>query len=70
MGPNKVDLGKPAMKMGYTKVKVDDDSKDLLVKIDSQKEVYRPNEEVNLTISRITCLGAIGTNGSGRCRYR
>lgn len=46
-----VDLGKPAFKMGYVKVAVKDPYKQIDVNIKTDKEVYKPREEVKVTIN-------------------
>ncbi len=46
----KVDLGKPAFKMGYVKVPVKDAYKQIDIKIKTDKEVYKPRNKVKALI--------------------
>ena len=46
-----VDLGKPAFRMGYSKVDVIDPAKQLTVKVVASGEVFRPREKVTVTMS-------------------
>lgn len=50
LGPNQVDLGKPAFRMGYAKVELNDPYKQLKVAIQSDKPVYKPRETVTLDL--------------------
>lgn len=45
-----VDFGKPLTKIGYAKIKVDDGAKQLKVSVKSDRESYRPGEEVELEL--------------------
>jgi uncharacterized protein YfaS (alpha-2-macroglobulin family) len=45
-----VDFGKPLVKSGYAKVKVDSSAKSLKFSVKSDRESYRPAEEVNLEL--------------------
>ncbi|MDD3817040.1 MAG: alpha-2-macroglobulin family protein [Thiovulaceae bacterium] len=50
LGEGFVDLGKPSYKMGYVTTTVNDTYKQLQIKLQTDKEVYRPREKVELTI--------------------
>ncbi len=45
-----VDLGKPAFKMGYLKVGVTDDTKEIELRIKPNRKVYKPRDTVKLNI--------------------
>ncbi len=47
---NQVDLGKPAFRMGYVKIAVEDPYKELQVTVKPQKEVYRPRDKVTVDL--------------------
>ncbi len=47
----KVDLGKPAFKMGYVHVPIIDHSKELLINVKSQQAVYKPGSLVTVDAS-------------------
>ncbi|MFK8068842.1 MAG: alpha-2-macroglobulin [Gammaproteobacteria bacterium] len=49
--PGQVDLGKPAFSMGYVSVPVSDPYKQLDVTIESNKETYKPGENIELSFS-------------------
>ncbi|MFZ2445855.1 MAG: alpha-2-macroglobulin family protein [Syntrophobacteraceae bacterium] len=48
MGPGGEDLGKPAFRMGYAKIEVKDQYKEILVQCKTDKETYKPRETVEL----------------------
>lgn len=48
LGPGGEDLGKPAFRMGYAKIEVKDQYKEIEVKCVPDKEVYRPRDRVKL----------------------
>lgn len=48
---NKVDLGKPAFRMGYAKVSVVDPAKQVAVSVKPRKESYKPRELVTVDVS-------------------
>ncbi|MDD2840510.1 MAG: alpha-2-macroglobulin family protein, partial [Rickettsiales bacterium] len=48
---NNVDLGKPAFKIGYKKVLVDDPYKKIDINIDTDKSNYKPGETVKVKIT-------------------
>ena len=47
---NQVDLGKPAFKIGYSKVTVKDPYKEVLVTAKANREVYKPRDQVSVAI--------------------
>jgi len=47
---NKVDLGKPAFKIGYATTNVKDTVKELIVKVKPERDVYKPRETVNVDL--------------------
>ena len=47
---NQVDLGKPAFKIGYSKITVKDPYKEVLVTAKADREVYKPRDQVNVAI--------------------
>ncbi|MGI9302377.1 MAG: alpha-2-macroglobulin family protein, partial [Gammaproteobacteria bacterium] len=53
LGDDGVDLGKPAMRMGYVEAEVRDSYKEIVVEIDPARDVYKPGDtvEVNLQAS-------------------
>lgn len=48
LGPGGEDLGKPAFRMGYAKIEVKDPFKEIAVQCKTDKEVYKPRENVEL----------------------
>lgn len=48
---NKVDLGKPAFKMGYAKVTVIDPAKKIAVDVKSSAQVFKPKDTVTIDIA-------------------
>lgn len=50
-GLGKLDLGKPTFRIGYVKVPVKDQYKDIIVSSKTDKEVYRPRDKVKVSIS-------------------
>ncbi|MEM7016558.1 MAG: alpha-2-macroglobulin family protein, partial [Pseudomonadota bacterium] len=50
LGEGKVDLGKPAFRMGYVKTEVRDPYKELLVDINTDKQEYRPRDKVTVQL--------------------
>ncbi|MFH0926761.1 MAG: alpha-2-macroglobulin family protein [bacterium] len=48
---NNVDLGKPAFKIGYQKIIVNDPYKQLTIIAKTDKEVYKPRDKVTLSIN-------------------
>ncbi|HEX9022825.1 MAG TPA: alpha-2-macroglobulin family protein [Geobacteraceae bacterium] len=46
LGPNQVDLGKPAFRMGYVAMPVKDPYKELTVRVTPEKKEYRPRATV------------------------
>ena len=51
LGENQVDLGKPAFKMGYTKLVVSDEAKELDVAVSTDEAVYRPRDTVTVSLA-------------------
>ena len=47
---DQVDLGKPAFRLGYVSVSVDDPYKQMLVTAKTDREVYKPREKVKLSL--------------------
>jgi uncharacterized protein YfaS (alpha-2-macroglobulin family) len=45
-----VDLGKPAFRLGYLTVPIQDQTKEILVSAKTNKEVYKPREKVKLSL--------------------
>ena len=50
LGDGNVDLGKPAFKMGYTKVQIRDSNKEIGVKIQTDKKVYKPRDVARVSV--------------------
>ncbi len=50
LGDGEVDLGKPAFKMGYLQIDVRDDSKQIDIKLKTNKKVYKPRESVKVSV--------------------
>ncbi|WP_431687435.1 alpha-2-macroglobulin family protein [Hahella sp. NBU794] len=50
LGPGHVDLGKPSYRMGYVAAKVVDPLKELDISVATDKEVYKPREQVKAKI--------------------
>jgi alpha-2-macroglobulin len=50
LGEGEVDLGKPAFKIGYVEVPVNDPWKQIKVQINTNAEVYRPRDRVQASI--------------------
>ena len=50
LGKGQVDLGKPAFRIGYLSVPVKDQHKEMQVTIQTDKETYRPREDVHVSI--------------------
>jgi uncharacterized protein YfaS (alpha-2-macroglobulin family) len=50
LGQGNVDLGKPAFKMGYVKIQVDDSNKQIEVNLSTNKKVYKPREQVRVKL--------------------
>jgi uncharacterized protein YfaS (alpha-2-macroglobulin family) len=50
LGKGKVDLGKPAYRMGYISANVSDPYKQLEVTIKTNKQVYKPRDKIKATI--------------------
>jgi len=50
LGPNKVDLGKPAYRMGYITANVSDPYKQLTVTVKTEQQVYKPRDKIKVTI--------------------
>jgi len=48
LGPGGEDLGKPAFRLGYAKIEVKDPYKEIAVQCKTDKEVYKPRENVEL----------------------
>ncbi len=48
LGPGGEDLGKPAFRLGYAKLQVKDQYKEVVVQCKTDKEVYKPRETVEL----------------------
>ena len=62
LGPDGTDLGKPAYRVGYTELTVDDAAKRLDVSVSSDREEYRPKQPVKVDVS---VAGAQGRPASG-----
>jgi uncharacterized protein YfaS (alpha-2-macroglobulin family) len=52
-----VDLGKPAFRMGYVRVPVHDDAKELVVEVQPQQPVYKPRQTATVDLSVRTRQG-------------
>jgi len=50
LGDGNVDLGKPTFKMGYIKVPVRDDNKEINVEVKTDKAVYKPRDKVSVSL--------------------
>lgn len=50
LGEGEVDLGKPVFKMGYLTVDVRDDSKEIDIKVKTDKKIYKPREKVTVSV--------------------
>ncbi|MCV6639472.1 alpha-2-macroglobulin family protein [Candidatus Albibeggiatoa sp. nov. NOAA] len=50
LGDGKVDLGKPTYRMGYVKTMVNEPYKKLVVDIKTDKQTYRPREQVSIDL--------------------
>ena len=50
LGEGNVDLGKPAFKMGYAKVPVRDNNKELEVSVKTDKQTYKPRDTVKVKL--------------------
>lgn len=50
LGKDNVDLGKPEFRLGYLKLPVSDDTKELAVTAKPDREVYKPREQVSLSL--------------------
>ncbi|MFV1985169.1 MAG: MG2 domain-containing protein, partial [Thiohalomonadales bacterium] len=50
LGPGKVDLGKPAFRMGYITANVSDPYKQLKVTVETERAVYKPRDKIKATI--------------------
>ncbi|HTP66969.1 MAG TPA: alpha-2-macroglobulin family protein [Geobacteraceae bacterium] len=57
LGPNQVDLGKPAFRMGYVAVPVKDPYKELTIKITPEKKEYRPRATVAVDLQAYPAQG-------------
>ncbi len=55
---NDVDLGKPGFKMGYLKVDVRDDAKEIDVSVRTNKNTYKPRENVTVSVKATPKTGA------------
>jgi uncharacterized protein YfaS (alpha-2-macroglobulin family) len=53
LDPDKVDLGKPAFRIGYVKVEVKDPYKEITVNIATDREVYKPQETVTVELHAV-----------------
>ncbi|TQV66502.1 large extracellular alpha-helical protein [Exilibacterium tricleocarpae] len=50
LGPDRVDLGKPAFRMGYVQTRVSDPYKELAVSIKTDRTTYKPRDRVKATL--------------------
>ena len=50
-GSDDQDLGKPAFRMGYAEITVKDPYKELVIQAKSDREIYKPREEVTLELT-------------------
>ena len=50
-GFDKLDLGKPTFKIGYVRVPIKDQYKDLVITTKTDKSVYKPREKVKVSVS-------------------
>ena len=50
LGPDLVDLGKPTFRMGYVKTRVEDPFKRIDIEVSSDREIYKPRENVKVTL--------------------
>jgi len=53
----KVDLGKPAFRIGYARVRVKDPHKELKLDIKAQKKTYKPRDTVTVNLRALTHQG-------------
>ncbi|HEV2333275.1 MAG TPA: MG2 domain-containing protein [Gammaproteobacteria bacterium] len=60
LGPDQVDLGKPAFRSGYLQVQVVDDYKVLDVKVSTPKDSYKPRDSVTVSVSAKARHGQAG----------
>lgn len=49
--PGQIDLGKPTFRMGYVKTPVKDAYKEIVITAKSDKDVYRPQDKVHVTLN-------------------
>jgi uncharacterized protein YfaS (alpha-2-macroglobulin family) len=56
---NQVDLGKPAFRMGYTKVEVRDQAKELRVEVAATPATVKPGETVKIQLSARSPAGSV-----------
>lgn len=52
----RVDLGKPAFRIGYAEVRLEDDAKELTVAVKTDRPLYRPRETVKLDLQLLSPL--------------
>ena len=65
-----IDLGKPAFKTGYATIEVNDHFKELHPTVTIEKEVYRPQEEVTVSLSTdISKLAGKSANNDSGIEY-
>jgi len=57
-GINRVDLGKPAFRMGYVAVNVIDPYKEMVVEVCPEREIYKPRESVRVHLQAAPRHGA------------
>jgi len=50
LGEGNVDLGKPAFKMGYVEVPVNDINKEIKIRLKTNKKTYKPREQVEVQL--------------------
>src|SRR5207344_2904438 len=57
LGPDGSDLGKPSYRVGYTELAVDDAKKRLDVSVSTDRDEYRPKQQVKVDVSVGTVRG-------------
>ena len=59
LGDGNVDLGKPAFKMGYAKVAVEDTQKEIKVTLKTNKQIYKPRDIVSVELNAKPRVGEL-----------
>ncbi|MBN1277187.1 MAG: large extracellular alpha-helical protein [Deltaproteobacteria bacterium] len=55
LGDGQVDLGKPAFRIGYARVRVKDRFKEIDVRVNPEKDTFRPGEKVRVSLNAKAC---------------